>query len=128
MMRARIAQREEKVRSVQEEKESERASAERFRREYEVQLEVERARHEARREAAVAHKRDLIVQIQSNEEEKRRDKAREVRDAEEARKREARERDALERIRLRKIKEMERDAVPEKYTVELRSKQSACAR
>ena len=64
LMRARIAQREEKVRSVQEEKENERASAERFRREYEVQLELERARLEARREAAVAHKQDLIVQIQ----------------------------------------------------------------
>ena len=61
-------------------KRSDFASAERFRRAYEVQLELERARLEARREAAVAHKQDLIVQIQSNPGGNS-DKVREVRDA-----------------------------------------------
>ena len=96
-------------------------------REYEAQLLAERQREEARREAAAAHKRDLIRQMQSNEEAKRRAEARAAEEAEEARRRERQTHVLLEQIRERKVKEMERDAIPDKYTVELRSKKSVCA-
>ena len=105
----------------------EKENAERLTREYEAQLLEERQREEARREAAAAHKRDLIRQMQSNEEAKRRAEARAAEEAEEARRRERQTHVLLEQIRERKVKEMERDAIPDKYTVELRSKKSVCA-